>query len=331
MPKFSVIVPVYNMESYIRDCLDSIIAQTFEDYEVILVDDGSTDKSSKICDEYAQVHDRMRVIHKANGGLVSARQAGAREARGAYCVALDSDDWVKPSYLSDFAKVIDEYNPDVVCSGIELIDDNRIDRMIPFLEEGYYDRQQIERQIFPRLIQNSKAESFEPNICSKAIRTELYKLCQLSVDTRIKNGEDSSCTIPCFYHSKSVYILKKCGYCYRYNRASMTKGLKPMPWNQQILVSEQILRTVDISKYDFKEQIDRRICHGLFNICVSQFYSERRYGLVRNDILSHLEENKYQGAINNAVFSSAKAKFMLVSLKYKLTFLMFLYAKVKRR
>ena len=275
MPLFSVIVPVYNVEPYIRDCLDSILLQTYEDYEVVLIDDGSTDKSGDICEEYAKSYDKVRVIHKENGGLVSARQSGVCESHGEYCVALDSDDWIKPSYLSEFAQVISRYNPDIVCSGIELIDDNNVISMIPSMDEGYYNRSQIIQKIFPKLIQSSNAESFEPNICSKAIRRSLYEPCQLSVNMKIKNGEDSSCTIPCFYYSKSVYILKSSNYCYRYNRASMTKNLKPMPWEQQVLLTNHIKNNIDINEYDFREQLNRRICHGLFNICISQFYCDR--------------------------------------------------------
>jgi len=95
-PKISVIVPVYNVEKYLRECVDSVLAQTFTDFELILVDDGSPDDSGKICDEYAAKDSRVRVFHKANGGVVEARFFGLKQARGDYVVFLDSDDsWTK--------------------------------------------------------------------------------------------------------------------------------------------------------------------------------------------------------------------------------------------
>lgn len=95
----SIIIPVYNVEKYLRECLDSVLAQTFCDYEVIMTNDGSTDNSGSICDEYARRDSRFRTIHKANGGLSSARNAALDIARGEYIFFLDSDDFITPSCL----------------------------------------------------------------------------------------------------------------------------------------------------------------------------------------------------------------------------------------
>ncbi len=100
-PEISVIVPVYNTEDYLRQCLDSLSAQTMENIEIIVVDDGSTDRSPKICDEYAEKDPRMIVIHRENGGLSAARNSGLDIAQGEYVLFVDSDDWVEP----DFCKV----------------------------------------------------------------------------------------------------------------------------------------------------------------------------------------------------------------------------------
>ena len=96
-PKLSVIVPIYNVEAYLRRCVDSILAQTFTDYELILVDDGSPDNCGEICEEYAGTDDRIRVIHKENGGLSDARNAGLDVATGAYVGFVDSDDYIHPN------------------------------------------------------------------------------------------------------------------------------------------------------------------------------------------------------------------------------------------
>ena len=92
----SVIVPVYNISGYLERCLQSILSQTYVDLEIILVDDGSEDSSGQICDQYAEIDNRIRVIHKKNGGLVSARKAGVSAASGDYVVWVDGDDWIEP-------------------------------------------------------------------------------------------------------------------------------------------------------------------------------------------------------------------------------------------
>ena len=99
-PLFSVIVPVYKVEKYLNQCVDSILAQTFRNFELILVDDGSPDDCGAICDEYARKDSRVKVIHKGNGGIVSARQAGYRISKGKYICNVDSDDYIAPELLA---------------------------------------------------------------------------------------------------------------------------------------------------------------------------------------------------------------------------------------
>ena len=111
---FSVIVPIYNIEKYIRRCIDSVLLQSFTDFELILVDDGSPDSCGAICDEYAKKDERIKVIHQENGGLVSARQAGIKAASGDYIFHLDGDDAVLPDALESAYKIICDTDADIV-------------------------------------------------------------------------------------------------------------------------------------------------------------------------------------------------------------------------
>ena len=116
MPKISIIVPIYKAEAYLHRCLDSILAQTFTDFEVLLVDDGSPDKSGEICDLYALRDSRVRVIHKDNGGVSSARQCGIDNALGEYIIHADPDDWIESNMLEDlYLKAVDEDADMVIC------------------------------------------------------------------------------------------------------------------------------------------------------------------------------------------------------------------------
>jgi glycosyltransferase len=111
MCAISVIVPVYKAEAYLRKCIEGILQQTFTDFQLILVDDGSPDKSGEICDEFARKDSRVEVIHKANGGLTSARKYGMKCARGIYSIHIDPDDWVEPLLLEELYKEATEKMP----------------------------------------------------------------------------------------------------------------------------------------------------------------------------------------------------------------------------
>lgn len=113
MPAVSVIIPVYKVEPYLHRCVDSVLAQSFTDIEIILVDDGSPDNCGAICDEYAAQDARIHVIHKENGGLSSARNAGIRAAQGAYLMFVDSDDWIAPDMAKDMLQAIQENDCDM--------------------------------------------------------------------------------------------------------------------------------------------------------------------------------------------------------------------------
>lgn len=111
----SVIIPVYNVENYLTECVDSILNQTYKNYEVLLIDDGSTDNSSKICDTYAEGNDKIKVIHTENRGLSAARNLGTERAQGNYIFYLDSDDYVENNVLERMTRIVNQYNVDIVC------------------------------------------------------------------------------------------------------------------------------------------------------------------------------------------------------------------------
>ena len=114
MPKVSVVIPVYKVEPFLRRCVDSVLHQTLTDLDIVLVDDGSTDHCPQICDSYAQQDSRVQVIHKQNGGLASARNAGMRAATGEYLFFLDSDDWIEADGMETLYQLACRYQVDFV-------------------------------------------------------------------------------------------------------------------------------------------------------------------------------------------------------------------------
>lgn len=129
MPEVSIIVPVYNIEAYIADCLDSLLAQSFKDFEALLIDDGSTDSSGRICDEYAAKDGRFIVYHKTNGGLGSARNYGLERAQGEWIAHVDGDDWVEPDMLETLLRTAEEKGAEIAFGDFQMVFN---DRKVPY-------------------------------------------------------------------------------------------------------------------------------------------------------------------------------------------------------
>ena len=326
MPKFSIIVPIYNVEKYLNRCIASIFKQGFADYELILIDDGSPDNCGKLCDEYAKKDARVKVIHKKNAGVSMARQDGIDLSEGEYLVFVDADDWITDDCLETLSHHTDV---DLIRFGayVEKPDGTYIEGFP--LEKGYYSKQDIVKNIFPGLIQNFSGGYYCPSLWQHAFKRDLF-IENMTRDAVIKIGEDGACVMPCVYHANSMYFLDRCMYYYCYNDSSATKGGKVFPWTDPMMVAKHLEEKIDMSEFDFREQLDRKITHELFSVVVSQFNRKESYAEIKKDILHQLDLDIYKSAISRAVFkNSAKAKLMSYALKYRQLWLIKLYSKIR--
>ena len=327
--KFSIIVPIYKVEAYLRQCIDSILMQTYPEFELILVDDGSPDACPAICDEYAEKDSRIIVVHKENGGVTSARLVGAQKVSGDYVCCIDSDDWVHPDYLAKFAHVIEEKQPDIVCCGsIKAIGEKEIFRALPY-PEGYYTNEDITRKIYPMLIQNIYAGYFAPAVWGKAFKSDIFVNEQSFIDSRIQMGEDGALTISSVYHATSLYVLSDCLYYYRENLSSLTKSKKSLTWEGPKLIAEHLKNRLNLDEFDFKAQWYRKTVHELFSVVVSQFYRPESYFVICRDINEHLKDPVYADAIRYAKFKKFAGRMASFSLKYRIMWLIKLWSIIK--
>jgi glycosyltransferase involved in cell wall biosynthesis len=327
---FSILIPVYNGDKFLEKCIESVLEQNFTNYEIILIDDGSTDESPDICDRYSNIDYRVKVIHKVNEGVSIARKKGIEKAIGEYIVCIDADDWIKEKLLSDVSEIITEHHPDILMYGMICENaDGYITNGLPY-RKGFYSRKDIENEIFPFLIQAENAKYFIPSIWGKVFNRNLLK-DNMFADKRATVGEDSACVIPSIVGAQSMYVMEECYYNYRYNDKSLTKGKKVFHWEYPRVVNEHIISKIDINKADFREQMYRKIAHDFFNAAFSQFYSEKSYWTIKKDILSHICEEPYKTAIEKVWFkNSKKAWIMVLALKKKLVFLIYLYSKFRK-
>ena len=267
---FSVIVPIYNVEKYLKKCIDSVLSQSYANFELILVDDGSPDNCPTICDEYAAIDTRIKVIHKPNGGLVSARQAGIREAVGDYVFHLDGDDAILPDALESAYKIICDTNADMVSFSYQVcIDDVAGEVVEDLAEEGLYNKEDLKKSIYPNLLSNKNMQHLFYFLWGKAIKRELATKHQLNVNTAISMGEDVSCSTPCYLDANTVYMSKKAVYLYTVRGDSITTNFKTSQISQ---VADVVtgLCALDVEKpQGFDEQIARYSCFLCFAILAS--------------------------------------------------------------
>lgn len=302
---FSIVVPIYNVEQFLDKCVRSILEQTYTKFELILVDDGSTDSSGKMCDQYEKEDCRITVIHKKNGGLVSARKAGISVAKGDYVVCVDSDDWIDKRHLQKIAKIAHDYYPDIICFGhYEMSEGKKEIFTIPF-RKGLYKKSDLEKEIYPQLIRTNIATAFPPTIWAKVYKMDLYRSEQLLVDDRIKIGEDAACTIPCMLRANSIYIIDEALYYYRRNNVSMTKNKKPFSWDVPELIELHLRKRIETNEADLQQQISRRTVHALINVVKTQFYRDEKYSVITKDIKKELNRPIYRNALNDSKFKTA--------------------------
>lgn len=225
--KISIIVTVYNVEKYIERCVDSLINQTYENLEIILVDDGSTDGSGRICDEMALQDARIKVVHKENGGLVSAWKRGVEECTGKYLSFVDSDDWIDLNMVKDMSEYLTGNEHEIIASDyIVEKDDGSSECVYQKLAPGEYDRDAIERKVIPCLL-GFESRTVTISRCMKLVSTTLIKNnCKYS-DERLVMGEDITVMLPTLIDCQRLVIMnRRAYYHYLYVQESMVHKYK---------------------------------------------------------------------------------------------------------
>lgn len=210
MPKISIIVPVYKVEKYLNRCLDSIIAQTYTDWECILIDDGSPDNSGKICDEYAEKDSRFVVIHQENTGSAEARNIALKNANGEYIICVDSDDWVENNYLEQLYNVASVNDADVV--GCNLI-------------REYPRKSVVVKNLMPesnkKCLSDLLTGKLQGYLHLKLIKRTLLVNNNIQFVKDINLWEDMIFSVKVFYYAEKIFSVDIELYHYRYNPVSL--------------------------------------------------------------------------------------------------------------
>lgn len=238
MDLISIIVPVYKVEKYLRECIDSILSQTYENFELILVDDGSPDNSGKICDEYAEKDKRIKVLHKENGGVSSARNLGLDNANGEYVTFIDSDDFVDKRYLEVLCTNLKENNADIsVCRFSKYINESFF-----LYQESFPNKSVIEHNTDDFFDFFARFFSLKCYFFGSACRCLFKKstIGETRFDKNIRISEDLLFTANVVFNSKNISFVNESLYFYRMDNASATSSYKKNFFESQAQLSYEL-------------------------------------------------------------------------------------------
>lgn len=218
-PLFSLVMPVYNAVNDLDTMLESILSQSFTDYEVILVDDGSSDGSSALCDAYAEKHDAVTVIHQANAGSLQARRRGEKASRGRYILNVDADDLLVKNALEILHQLIAQYDPDLIFSDLKTVDQAGNEKELKTFSDSETVRSKD--RVLLQFVSGSSLNS----LCIKCIRRELMEPeADYSEFGRLCMADDELLSVPCFEKAETIVYSARCLYIYRLNNTGLTSA-----------------------------------------------------------------------------------------------------------
>lgn len=303
MPAISVIVPVYNVEKYLNRCIDSILNQTFTDLEVLLINDGSRDKSGEICDEYVLKDSRVRVFHKENGGVSSARNIGLDNARGEWITFVDSDDWIEQTMYSEiYAKIILE-NAEIAYCDINMC----FHDYCKTWKAARYDVAKV------RFLNNFIASEWT-SLCNLLIRRELIEINGIRNPEGFSFGEDYHVAVRLMFYANKICYIPKPLYCYnRINESSALHNFSQDHYNKERLLNLDVIDFFKKAKaYEYYAE---PLCWRLLKSVQEYVLDKKTY----DKFLSvHPDKRKY---IWSCPYINTKIKIIMWSLSHHLRFI----------
>lgn len=303
MPKVSVIVPVYNTARYLERCVSSIRSQTLEDIEIILVDDGSTDESPALCDRFAELDERIVVVHKANGGLSSARNAGIKASTGEYLGYVDSDDYIDSAMYQELYDCAVTHNVNFVMEDYWRIScDGKRHKKTLDIRSGLYTKDDIRAEIYPLLIMRECVD-YGPllSVWHCLYNARFVKDNGLYFDESVLWSEDCIYSAILGYVAESFFYLKQSyGYCYCENGGSITTSFKPKAWDVYCLMNKKLrLYFEGRDDFDFSRQLKLHMlyfaCSYLGQLRLTGFTFKEKYDIRRRVLLSEPFQSAMKG------------------------------------
>ena len=323
-PLISVIIPVYKVEKYLEKCVDSVINQTYDNLEIILVDDGSPDNCPKMCDEYAKKDKRIKVIHKENGGVGSARNKGIEKSTGDYITFVDSDDWIEKEFIHEMLDIANKYKVDYVTCGYYRVYESKKEIINGNLEEIVIDS----KEYVNKLLNVQNGYGF---VHMKLIKKT--KISNLRFEEKLVVGEDALFNIELCKHINKAVILNKSLYNYFFNSNSVVrkydekyvdKYLNSMKYMSEYIEKNYNNIETIINLYNY-------IVYHVMLICVNYCYHPKNNNKYKS-LKKVCNIELFNEAIKKSNYNelSLTRKVTLFTLKFKLYFLTAIICKIRQ-
>lgn len=324
--KISVIVPIYNNEKYLKECIESIIEQSYMETEIILVDDGSTDKCPQICDEYAKKSNKIKVIHKKNGGVSSARNNGIAEATGEWISFVDSDDWIEPTYLEEMINAANKNKADIALCGYKRVASN--DEKICW---SNYNKVITSKEYLINCLNPQTGFGF----CHmKLIKKD--KIQNIKFDEKLKVGEDALFNIELSKNVETAVYVNKYLYNYRINMSSAVKKFDKDYPEKYIKSMKKISNYIEKNtenNNDIQQNLYDFIAFHVLLIAVNYCYNPENNRNGGKKSLSNIcNQEPLKNAIKNSDYKnlSITRKMTLFTIKHKLYWITGIICKIRQ-
>ena len=267
----SIVIPVYNKKEYLHKCVDSIIKQTHKNIEIILVDDGSQDGSALLCDELAESDKRIIVIHRDHGGVVSARKAGLRQARGKYILNVDGDDWIEKDMVEQLLEAAEQNDSDIVTSGYYEETPEYTIKQTDTLPEGNYNTEKEKLYLYRHMVQNG---IHVPTWC-KLVKSDIMREIYLEMGDEMRMWEDAAFVYSCLALADRITISHNAYYHYIVREGTLSRSKDRYYYREINDVILFIEKNFEKNKYKelLKEQLD------YYTVATCLLGLERLFGL----------------------------------------------------
>lgn len=327
---YSVIVPIYKVEKYLPQCIESILAQTHKDFELILIDDGSPDNCPQICDAYAEKDSRVRVIHKRNGGLVSARKAGLKIAQGEYVCFVDGDDFVSNDMLETYERTLGGKKVDVIFTGhSEYYGNGEIIKAHQKVKNGFYDQNDLQTEFYRQMLSTKPFFRFyiQPSVWSKCFRKQIADLVYRNIPDNISLGEDVAATYAILLKATSATVIDYCGYMYRQNLDSMTHTYDKNLYEKVRSLIAYMKNVEKAMQWQAGNQINE---YAVFLLILAKdnefkYNNNAAYGQKKKNMKNYLSDPLFKEALKRVKIDGLKNRFMLHCFKTQFLFPIYLY------
>lgn len=326
----SIVVPVYNVEKYLDRCVDSLVNQTYSNLQIILVDDGATDTSGSICDSWELKDKRIKVIHKSNGGLASARKVGFEVCKGEYVSFIDSDDYLEPTYIEELYNDLQKNGSDIAVCGYYLDDESNITKIDIVNNKTIFQKSDfLNRLVLPNIYPLNTDETALPNFLWLKLFKKDIITNECFVSEREVYTEDLFFNIKAYMNCNKVSFIDKPLYHYCMNSTSLTNVYRNNKYKMERKRLDKILEVMN--RYDIYDQ--KRICYTVARMiwgCIDNAYKLGSFKKFKEELTSLMNDDQIRSFPVKTIMRnlSISEKVYYCCYKSKFLFVAYLYKKV---